>query len=276
MKINRKKWIVLCILYIGLLVCGTLFDQDIAAFMYNPDSMFALIVAEATYVFACYLIMLSVFILIRMYHQQGRLGDIGKIILLALGLVATSVVIFLKTSSIIVVPIHVIGYFLFWKYISTLTPSKIEQLERPAKYSLLIIIVGFLCIESLKLVMGRVRPRSVSELTPFSPWYIRNGFLYRDIVAKADEVKSFPSGHSAWSMAGITLWLYAVELKFSKNEMKLCAFVLGAWTITVMVTRLMLGAHFLSDVVVGSGIMLLSYFVFTIRYYSRYYGMRVF
>lgn len=275
MKINRKYWTVLGIVYIVFIVIATMFDEQIAAFMYHPNHLLSKIIAKGVYVIACYLVLLNIFILIRLYHQQGRLKEVPKYLILTVAFVITSIIIYLKTTSIIVLFLHLIIFSIFWKFLSSLAPNLIEQLERPAKYSLLVIVIGICSVEGLKIVMGRVRPRSVSELAPFTPWYIRNGFLYKANVSKLDEIKSFPSGHSAWSMAFITLWFYISELKMSSSRRSVYALGIGVWTTVVMISRLLLGAHFLSDTLVGSGLMLLSYYIISIQYYRRYYGLRV-
>ncbi len=109
----------------------------------------------------------------------------------------------------------------------------------------------------IKSIFHRPRYRTLSlydDIT-FHAWYQRCG-NYKDLMAahslKSEEFKSFPSGHagaSAVFMLGVTL-LPFLGKKFDKWFLPL--FYVGfAYTLFVAFTRILVGAHFLSDVSMG-------------------------
>lgn len=71
------------------------------------------------------------------------------------------------------------------------------------------------------------------------------------MVPVKEEIKSFPSGHSQWAGTTLSLSLLAfVHPKWQEKE-KTVFFVTLFYAVVVMISRLMQGAHFLSDVTVG-------------------------
>lgn len=131
--------------------------------------------------------------------------------------------------------------------------SKIDQkyLKRALKVMILCIIclLGELAaIEGLKLLFGRMRYRYwiQPENTDRSlwPWYRLNG------KPASDGYKSFPSGHTANSFVvmSMTFFFDAFGKKKAGNIARICAL---CWTLFAMTTRIMAGAHFLSDVTAG-------------------------
>lgn len=101
-------------------------------------------------------------------------------------------------------------------------------------------------ITGLKHLWGRVRFRDLDEAhTLFKPWYSIN---------TAVGGHSFPSSHTAKAgMSYLVMLLPCVFEKLRKNHFVL--FIIAfAYTYTVAFTRLMVGAHYLSDIAVGSAI----------------------
>ncbi len=111
-------------------------------------------------------------------------------------------------------------------------------------------IVGFffenVIVEILKILWGRVRFRDLlqeSDFTSFSAWYIPNGI---------NGNKSFPSGH----VAGAGLSFYMLLLPYIsphwKNRTAICFIIPFVYTAIVSFTRIVMGAHYLSDVTFGA------------------------
>lgn len=96
----------------------------------------------------------------------------------------------------------------------------------------------------LKALWGRVRYRSMNgDFTKFTPWYVINGNT-------GDH--SFPSGHTA--SAGMSYMMMLLPFVSSKCREYKSALFIGGYLYTSMVafTRLIMGAHYLSDVIIGS------------------------
>ncbi|MCR4556562.1 MAG: phosphatase PAP2 family protein, partial [Saccharofermentans sp.] len=94
------------------------------------------------------------------------------------------------------------------------------------------------------------------EGTGFIPWYIRfngAGELVEKFGIDKGEFRSFPSGHSILSMSVIVI-LQMLSWSFEKlKDKRLVMSVLGfVFALMIMGTRMMLGAHYLSDVSFGA------------------------
>jgi len=140
-------------------------------------------------------------------------------------------------------------------------------------YMIVGTVAFILIIELIKNPVGRVRFRTMNYLGDFdyyTPWYVANGKrkLFDLVNADpndpkfnfvSDACKSFPSGHTF--SAGICYTLLALPFlneKFNKKGVKItlwCATV--ALTGVVAISRIVAGAHFMSDVLFGGTIAFL-------------------
>lgn len=115
-------------------------------------------------------------------------------------------------------------------------------------------------VEVVKIFWGRPRFRAMKEIDDFSifqQWYQFNGEKYKAMFNgvfehPSNEVKSCPSGHTA--SAGVSYLMMFLPFCFDKfkNKTTLCFAVPFVYTGIVASTRMVLGAHFLSDVTIGS------------------------
>ncbi|MDN6639751.1 MAG: phosphatase PAP2 family protein [Tetragenococcus sp.] len=121
---------------------------------------------------------------------------------------------------------------------------------------------AMMVVEGVKPIFGRVRFRSMQEdFDLFSRWYQINGDKYLSVVPEMDEIKSFPSGHSMWAGSTLSLtFLATVHPKWQAHE-KTVFLGLICYAVILMFSRMMQGAHFLSDVTMGFGVAFI-FFVF--------------
>ena len=113
-------------------------------------------------------------------------------------------------------------------------------------------------VTMLKSIFHRPRYRTLTlyEAIEFHPWYQKCS-NYKDLMAmynvSKEEFKSFPSGHagaSAVFVLGVSI-LPLLDKKYEKIQLPL--FYGGlAWVLLVSFTRILVGAHFLSDVSMGA------------------------
>jgi membrane-associated phospholipid phosphatase len=112
-------------------------------------------------------------------------------------------------------------------------------------YGYLIFIV------SLKLFWGRIRFRDLAaNYSNFTPWYLPQGVTGND---------SFPSGHTAMGWMLISLFVLFADKSRSKRLILKGSIL--SWAAAVGVSRIIIGAHFTSDVVFASFIMIITYLV---------------
>ncbi|WEV73705.1 phosphatase PAP2 family protein [Bifidobacterium sp. ESL0798] len=131
-----------------------------------------------------------------------------------------------------------------------------DELKQRYRWAGIAIVVVFLCsigvLEVAKVIWGRVRFRAMQgDLDLFTPWYHPNGKHYLSAVTVRDNIKSFPSGHSQFAGVTLSLCLLALVNPRWKNRESMVYGVALAYALIVMFSRMMQGAHFLSDVTVG-------------------------
>ena len=144
-----------------------------------------------------------------------------------------------------------------------------DSLRALLKFSLVVIIVAAVSTISVNLgikeFFGRMRFRAmnvrpddpVCGFAAFSRWYLPQGHkISDDILIKAfgtaDANRSFPSGHTA--AAGVSYALTAIPDALDIRRKRVRALFLLcplAFTGAVAVSRMMVGAHFMSDVLMG-------------------------
>jgi membrane-associated phospholipid phosphatase len=112
----------------------------------------------------------------------------------------------------------------------------------------------------LKSVWGRIRYRDLHSMAEFCVWYKPCGRISN---------YSFPSGHTA----AISVILCFLQWKHNPYErVSLLRYVLVAGGIALMaISRMMMGAHFLSDTIAG---FLITYTLYLIwKYHFRKRGI---
>lgn len=111
-----------------------------------------------------------------------------------------------------------------------------------------------LLINVIKIPWGRPRMRLLVETgneSYFMPWWKLGISLKSKLVAdgvSSDEFRSFPSGHTGCAACAMLTILLPTLGKRLRGKERLCLCIGLAWTLIVAVSRLMMGAHFLTDV----------------------------
>ena len=125
---------------------------------------------------------------------------------------------------------------------------KDETLKKIKPALVTVVAVGLatlVIISSIKSMWGRPRFRTLSDASEFVKWYIPVG------RAADDAHKSFPSGHTSNAVIMYTLSFVFDALK-DKRKANITRFSAIAWIALVMLSRMVCGAHFLSDTCAGA------------------------
>ena len=146
---------------------------------------------------------------------------------------------------------------LFVYLASRISLDILKKTARVLAFCVICLLAELAIIEGMKLVFGRMRYRewiSRDSIVDISPWYRING------KPESDAFKSFPSGHTANSflIMPMTFFFDALGKKKAGNIARICHLV---WMAVIMTSRIMAGAHFLSDVACG---MLVSLTIVTV------------
>lgn len=156
----------------------------------------------------------------------------------------------LQVKLPLIVPI-LIGILILFGAILLARKVKEENKREALHYAIIAVCYFFavlIVMNVLKAVWGRMRFREMTDpITQFTKWYVindRGGF--NNIYA------SFPSGHTMNSAGVILLTLLPTFLPRLKSKEKLFKGITYSWIILVGLSRVVMGAHFASDVTVGA------------------------
>jgi membrane-associated phospholipid phosphatase len=128
-----------------------------------------------------------------------------------------------------------------------------------AVISILSVLNPLLLVQLIKLFWGRVRFRDLSSgFIEFTPWFIPNGITGNF---------SFPSGHTAMGMMFLPLLIIVKDRKFGDPVRILITILVIGWGIFVALSRVVVGAHYTSDILFSSGFAA----VITILFYKKIY-----
>ena len=119
-----------------------------------------------------------------------------------------------------------------------------------SRISFKMFFYGYLLIATpLKIFWGRIRFRDLAEnYSNFTPWYYPNGITGN---------QSFPSGHAVMSFMMIALFIFIVDKPFYKRI--IFKGLIISWGLAVCTSRVVIGAHFTSDVLFGAMIIIVTY-----------------
>lgn len=137
-----------------------------------------------------------------------------------------------------------------------LSKEENKNLRQAAIIGILTFVAAILVINIIKMFWGRLRFRSMeAPYNDFSLWFIPQG------LTTNNEYMSFPSGHSANS--AVILWItllptFVVSLRGKEKYLKVIA---GAWIVMVMISRVIMGAHFASDVTMGATLSIVLFYL---------------
>ncbi len=162
----------------------------------------------------------------------------------------------------------VMGTFAF----KSIKPETIKKLFGFAFAMIAVMALSTVIIEAVKNPAGRVRYR-VMNLRPddakygfaaFAKWYEFGKMpMTREeklaIYKTTEALKSFPSGHTGGAGVSYCAIMLISALDITDKKKKAILWIAPIlWTGTVAVSRLVVGAHFFSDVLVGGTISFLS------------------
>ena len=276
-KTRKILYVGVFVLIAALLVLGVFFDTKIADRMYQPENT-AAIILEIVGIFPPFIFVASMFVVLFLLVKREDKNRVLKKVLCTVG--AAFVYVGFGFTAVE----QVLDGFL-WRVLVGLGTAVIltpltflvfrkrsqDTLKRLAIFlifaSIVAVISSLISINVLKYLWGRPRYREMMAdgdfaLTAFTPWYKINGFSLHGH-------HSFPSGHTC--SATNLLVLCALGEVFSDEERKSKAYALfcAVYIFAMAYSRMVLGAHFLSDVTGGFFIGFLTYVVARYVYFDK-------
>ena len=253
-------------MWLGTVVFASVYDLKISLAVADGNSVFGRILEVAgeppAILFTSFNFALISAYLFRFSKMRKR--DIALALLTAVGCVGTAIFTCVQTAEYIaeyrtarfsipyVIPALLAALLIvviFAMTVLLICEANIKKYFDTACRCAIVGVATFVIIWLFKLTWGRVRFRQGgSDPNVFTPWYLPQGFT---------GYYSFPSGHTANATVIMTLTFY---FKFMSDKAKkwkpIIVTVLTVWLVAVALSRVLVGAHFLSDVLFGAAITL--------------------
>lgn len=279
-----KKNLLLCIYtLLIMMILGSLFDYQISKTLYNPSSIIGLICAGYGQLPSMLCLSISGYLLTQIMETNSSLKRVVCYLLCFLLTVSSVIIIALDSIAYIEMPF--IQAFLIALVIVVLVDifmsRMILDISKQDLKKFMILLLGTVAlsvvsINILKIVWERPRMRLIEAhpVIDFQPWWIVGGNTKEILVnlgVNIDEFKSFPSGHAGSAACLLVLNILPfISLKLKKREKVI--FVLTSISVLVVgFSRVIYGAHFLSDIAVGMAMtLLIEYVLSRVLWKERY------
>ena len=165
------------------------------------------------------------------------------------------------TIGMITIALSIYGGYLFVK------KSNNKNLLKDAIFISIISIITMVLTMTIKEAMSRPRYTFILEMNDhnfFINWW-ENGHAIKNSIGEnviSEYFKSFPSGHSSYSMFAIFIFPLLGNYNNVSKGKEMIFFILGIiWWILTAYSRITVGAHYLTDVSFGGMITLIGYLI---------------
>ncbi|HUY00472.1 MAG TPA: phosphatase PAP2 family protein [Candidatus Deferrimicrobium sp.] len=244
-------WIVLALVF-------SIFDLQISIAMVNQTNPFGVFGADYGEIPGYALIGIAIVVLIGSYNSNLKKQKIGAFIFIILAIILGIVGILIDSGTLMELG-GTIGFSLI--AFTSITYNKDWRPYRTIALVILLlaIINPILFVNITKPLCGRIRFRDLipPDYIGYTPWYHPPGFDLENL--------SFPSGHTAM---GWMLLPLLIPLRDKELTMKLIGSILIlGWGFFVGLSRVLVGAHYTSDVLFATGVA----FITVILLYKRLY-----
>lgn len=283
MKKRFHFYIIGGVLLIGLIL-GSFFDLQINAALFNKTNVFGLIVSSFGMIpgYGCLSLLGGALFYITLKSTDFQKWLKAILFVMSAAMFGISIYFLGKDVfsvngfenkklywlGFVIMGVIMCGVF----YLGTLLGKKNEN---PKMWIIILVLAAAIFmalvpgVTLFKSIMHRPRYRvAIYEgYSSFHNWW-EPCKDYKDVinaypsVLTKEEFKSFPSGHAGASMVGLITLSYLPL--FNKNWMKhqtLLFYIAFGWGLVVMFARMLVGAHFLSDVCVGALLTVVFFYI---------------
>lgn len=262
--LKRKNCIIVfCILCMSLLI-GSFYDFQISKNLYDSHNLLGILCAGYGQLPAILCASISGLLLLKIAKSFKPIHKVMSIIagtflqmigILAITIDSSTNIKELPLSLAFLIACVIIAFSDF--IILHLThEADIDNMKKVIVLLLVTVCLELLVITVVKEVWSRPRMRMIVQMreVSFQPWWIIGNELKDHLMnfgVAAEEFRSFPSGHTGNAACAILLTtLPFISTRFQGKENVLFWIGVGIAMI-VALSRIIAGAHFLSDVTIG-------------------------
>lgn len=264
--IDSRLIIASWIFLLTMMIIGSFFDYQISLGLFNPNSAFGCFFAAFGEYPTALGFAASGTLLIKGRNKDKKALSIVQIILgvylmfLGFGMATFLPMLNMELTLPLAAIIGVISTALtVWGINLAAKDGERRTIIRISLLIILVIFLDILIVNFIKIPWGRARMRlvAVDERAYFMPWW-KGGKALKDTLVplgvNSEEFKSFPSGHTADASVILVfslLPLISKKLEGKGNIIYIAGFI---WTLLVGLSRIIMGAHYLTDTTVGFAI----------------------
>ena len=242
---TAKLLFLIIIIWVILAIVFGFTDLEISKAVVDENSVWGLFGRDYGEVPGYGLIAIGLSVLIGSYNQDIKKQKIPAyviivigLILLVLGIISSSEVLMLDGGAVIIALIIfvIITFKKDWKTYKNIS----------AVITILAVINPLLFVQITKILCGRVRFRDLAPgFTDYTPWFLPPG--------PSSSGRSFPSGHTAVGWMFLPLLITVKDKKWNNPYKIIMLILIIGWGLFVAMSRVVLGAHYASDVLFSTG-----------------------
>lgn len=260
---SKRALLAAALILLVMLAVGSFADYPISLALYHPDNPFGKLLAGFGEYPAALGFSAAGAMLLSAHNRQRRLAGMLQMIAGCWFILSGGAMAAALPTGYLDIPVWLAALIgvgctglTVWGVLLLCRDADRGIVLRVAAVFLLVIFADILVVNLVKIPWGRARMRLVASdaRAYFMPWWQPGTELRDTLVAAgiaAEEFKSFPSGHSANSSSLMLLSLLPVLRPQWKHRQAVLFCVGFGWALAVAVSRIVMGAHYLSDTAVG-------------------------
>lgn len=254
----NKLMILIIVSWIILAVVFGFTDLEISKAVVDENSVWGNFGEEFGEVPGYGLIAIALSVFIGSFNKDVKKQKIPAYIISIIGIFILLFGIISNSQSLIIVG-AVVAISLIIFVIFTFNKDWDNYRNISAVIIILTILNPLLFVQITKILTGRVRFRDLAiDFSNYTPWFLPPG---------PSENNSFPSGHTSMSFMFLPLLILVKDRKWKNTIRIIGTFLVIGWAIFIGVSRILVGAHFASDVLFSAGMAA----VITIVFYKMIY-----
>ena len=262
--ISRNKIIIVLSGIVVCLLLGSFYDLQVSTAVYDKSNWFGLIFAaygQGPSAFA----MAGAGGLLIYTMDKKRMVSLIPSVLFGILLIVFGVFMgffepieyLVTVPKVVLVLISIIVTALtIYAFIRILKDNTDAEKRRFAYFIIFFVITQMIVINVIKVPWGRPRMRLIEEYPEimFQDWWVIGSSIkdkYLALGVGSNEFKSFPSGHTASALNIFIITVLPYLNKKLENKKNLFFIISVVFTVLVAISRIIMGAHFITDVTVG-------------------------
>lgn len=250
-----KRNIIVYSIVIFLMGIATFYDLSMNTYLYYPSSYFGWFMEH---IYVMFPILILPFTMVLLTKQKPNLTSYLFMIMSCAYAAQQLDHYVTQTNLSWVIMIHAVIIWIVMEIILKQINTDFQKRLMPFMlYCCFVLVLSSMIVEVIKVSWGRVRFRSMDGPARFTNWYCPQGITGN---------KSFPSGHT--TAASITLCLLILRNSLSRKYCKTLYVIAFASPMIMAVSRMIMGAHYLSDTVMGFTIVY-TVVLFTMPYFNK-------